>query len=279
MNLDRLGLIAGNGQFPFLVLEEAKKRGIPVVVAAIREETFPEIEQVASPLVDPPRAPVAVHWFKLGQLSKLIKIFKESGVDKVIMAGQVRHTRIFSSARPDLKMMQVLMAVSPKNTDAIIGGVARALEEEGIDLVDSTFLLKPLIAESGVLTRRKPVREEEKDIEYGRRIAREIARFDLGQTVVVRNQVVVAIEAVEGTDETIRRASCLVKGQRLTVVKVSKPNQDMRFDVPVVGLRTLAVLGECNGSALAIDAGKTLILDGPKFIEKADRMKVAILSA
>lgn len=274
-----MGLIAGNGQFPFVVLKEAQKRGLPVVVAAIREETFPEIEKIASQGEDQSGASVDVHWLNLGQLGKLIKIFKGAGVDKVMMAGQVKHARIFSSARPDLKMLRVLMSLSQKNTDTLIGGVARSLEEEGIELIDSTFLLKHLLAEPGVLTRRKPVQEEEKDIQYGRRIAREIARFDLGQTVVVKNQVVVAIEAMEGTNETVRRASRLVSGQRLTVVKVSKPNQDMRFDVPVVGPETLQVFKECTVSALAIDAGKTLILDRPEFIQKADRMKVSIQSA
>lgn len=264
----KLGLIAGNGQFPLLVLEEARKQGIPVVVAAIKEETFPEIEGLAP----------EVHWLGIGQLGKLIQVFKQAGVDKAVMAGQVKHVQIFGSGRPDLKMMRVLLSLPQKNTDALIGGVARALAEEGIELIDSTALLKALIAEPGPLTSRKPNRGEERDIQYGRRIAREVARLDLGQTIVVKDQAVVAVEAMEGTDETIRRAARLVGGQRLTVVKVGKPNQDMRFDVPVIGMRTLEVLRECNVSAMAIDAGRTLILDRPKFLEEADRLKLAIVA-
>lgn len=277
MDIQKLGLIAGNGQFPFLVLKEARKRGIDVVVAAIKEETFPEIEQAAG-AESAGKAAAQVHWLGLGQLGKLIRVFKKAGVERAVMAGQVRHVQIFGSAKPDLKMMRVLMSLPRRNTDALIGGVARALEEEGIQLVSSIFLLGPLLASAGVLTHRQPSRTEMKDIEYGRRVAREIARLDLGQTIVVKNQAVVAIEAMEGTDETIRRAARLVNGQRLTVVKVSKPNQDMRFDVPVVGLQTLDVLAQCGVSAMAIDAGTTLVLDRQEFIKKADRMKIAILA-
>lgn len=272
-----LGLIAGNGDFPFLVLEEARKKGIRVVVAAIRDEASPEIETVARTNLEG-RIPVEVHWLGLGQLGRLIEIFKATAVDKVVMAGQVKHIQIFSSARPDLRMMKVLASLPRKNTDSLIGAVVRALQEEGLKLIDSTSLLGGLIAQPGVLTRRKPGRRETGDIEYGRCIAREIARFDLGQTVVVKDQAVVAVEAMEGTDETIRRASRLVSGQRLTVVKVSKPNQDMRFDVPVVGPRTLKVVAECHVSAMALDAGRTLILDCQAFIEQADGMNLAILS-
>ena len=278
MTTQKLGLIAGNGDFPFLVLEQARKKGIRVVVAAIRDEASPEIETAATTNLER-WVPVEVHWVGLGQLGRLIEIFKAAAVDRVVMAGQVKHIQIFSSARPDLKMMRVLASLPRKNTDSLIGAVAQVLEEEGLKLIDSTSLLGDLIAQPGVLTRRKPGREEKGDIEYGRRIAREIARFDLGQTVVIKEQAVVAVEAMEGTDETIRRASRLVPGQRLTVVKVSKPNQDMRFDVPVVGSRTLKVFAECHVSAMALDAGRTLILDCQEFIEEADRMNLAILSA
>ena len=273
----KLGLIAGNGNFPFLVLEEARKKGIPVVVAAIREEASPEIEKVTEAQFQGP-APVEVHWLGLGQLGRLIEIFKAASVDKVVMAGQVRHVQIFSSARPDIKMIKVLMSLPQKNTDSLIGGVAQVLQQEGLQLIDSTALVGELLAQPGVLTRRKPARQEAEDIEYGRSIARETVRFDLGQTIVVKDQAVVAVEAMEGTDETVRRASRLVGGRRLTVVKVSKLNQDMRFDVPVVGPRTLKVFAECRVSAMAVDAGKTLILDLPEFIEQADRMNLVILS-
>ncbi|MFB3068158.1 MAG: LpxI family protein, partial [Acidobacteriota bacterium] len=265
MKIEKLGLIAGNGRFPLLVLEEALKRDICVVVAAIREEASPEIENFAS------QDTVSLHWLGLGQLGKLIRLFKKAGVEKVVMAGQVKHVQIFSrkgsdsSKRrvilPDLKMTRLFMSLPQKNTQSLIGGVMGVLEKEGLQFIDSTVLLQPLLAQPGVLTQREPDSEELKDMEYGRAVAREIARLDLGQTVVVKDQAVVALEAMEGTDETIRRASRLVKGGRLTVIKLSRPDQDMRFDVPVIGLDTLQVLKECKVSALSIDAGKTLILD------------------
>lgn len=281
MEFQRLGLIAGNGRFPFLVLEEALKREIAVTVVAIREETFPEIDQFAN------QPQVSVHWLGLGQLGKLIRVFKGEGVQKAIMAGQVRHEQIFSRKGgdsvgrrvilPDLKMMKVFISLPQRNTQSLIGGVIKALEKEGIEFIDSTVLLKSLLVESGVLTRRKPNREESKDIECGRPIAQEIARLDLGQTIVIKDQAVVAVEVMEGTDETIRRASRLVGGGRLTVIKVSRPDQDMRFDVPVVGLETLRVFKECNVSALAVDAKKTLLLDREEFIRKADRLKMTVI--
>jgi DUF1009 family protein len=281
VEVQKLGLIAGNGRFPFLVLEEALRQEIAVTVAAIREETFPEIEEFSS------QPQVSVHWLGLGQLGKLIRVFKGEGVHKAIMAGQVKHTQIFSrrggdaSGRrlilPDLKMMKVFMSLPQRNTQSLIGGVIKELEKEGIEFIDSTLLLGALLAESGVLTHREPNREESKDIRYGHPIAREIARLDLGQTIVIKDQAVVAVEVMEGTDETIRRASRLVGGGRLTVIKVSRPNQDMRFDVPVVGLDTLLVLKECNVSALAVDAEKTLILDREEFIREADRLKMTVI--
>ena len=282
MNITKLGLIAGNGRFPFLVLEEALKRDIPVVVAAIREETSPEIEDFAS------QPQVSLHWLGLGQLGKLIRLFKKEDVRKVVMAGQVKHVQIFSRKGsdslmprvilPDLKMARLFMSLPRKNTQSLIGGVIQELEKEGMQFIDSTVLLQPLLAEAGVLTRRQPDSSEAKDMEYGRPVAREIARLDLGQTIVVKDQAVVAVETMEGTDETIRRASRLVKGGRLTVIKVSRPDQDMRFDVPVVGLDTLQVLQECNVSALSLDAGTTLILDRESFIQEADRQKMTVVA-
>jgi DUF1009 family protein len=264
-----------------LVLEEALRREITVTVAAIREETLPEIEEFAN------RPQVSVHWLGLGQLGKLIRVFKGAGVQKAIMAGQVKHIQIFSrkggdsSGRrlilPDLKMMKVFMSLPERNTQSLIGGVIEELEKEGIEFIDSTVLLASLLPEAGVLTRREPSSEELMDIEYGRPIAQEIARLDLGQTVVIKDRAVVAVEAMEGTDETIRRASRLVGGGRLTVIKVSRPGQDMRFDVPVVGLDTLLVLKECNVSALAVDAEKTLVLDREEFIREADRLEMAVI--
>jgi len=282
MNITKLGLIAGNGRFPFLVLEEALKREIPVVVAAIREEASPEIEDFAS------QPQVSLHWLGLGQLGKLIRLFKKEDVRTVVMAGQVKHVQIFSRKGsdslmprvilPDLKMARLFMSLPHKNTQSLIGGVIQELEKEGMQFIDSTVLLQPLLAEAGVLTRRKPDRSETRDMEYGRPVAREIARLDLGQTIVVKDQAVVAVETMEGTDETIRRASRLVKGGRLTVIKVSRPDQDMRFDVPVVGLDTLQVLQECNVSALSLDAGTTLILDRESFIQEADRQKMTVVA-
>ncbi len=282
MNISKLGLIAGNGRFPFLVLEEALKRDIPVVVAAIREETFAEIEDFAS------QPQVSLHWLGLGQLGKLIRLFKKEKVQKVVMAGQVKHVQIFSRKGsdslkprvilPDMKMARLFMSLPHKNTQSLIGGVIGELEKEGMQFIDSTALLQPLLAQAGVLTRRRPDRSETKDMEYGRPVAREIARLDLGQTIVVKDQAVVAVETMEGTDETIRRASRLVKGGRLTVIKVSRPDQDMRFDVPVVGLDTLQVFQEFNVSALSLDAGVTLILDRESFIQEADRQKMTVVA-
>ncbi|MFQ5739110.1 MAG: LpxI family protein [Acidobacteriota bacterium] len=283
--LRRLGLIAGNGRFPFLVLEEARKKGIAVVVAAIKEETFPEIEEYSQSESGPG---VSVHWIGLGQLGKLIRTFKKEKIDKVVMAGQVRHVQIFAprsaakrrrlTALPDLKMWRLLKSLPHKNTESLIAGVAAVLEREGIELLDSTLLLRDLLPEAGVLTKRGLTPEEVRDIEYGRPLARELARLDLGQTLVVKDQAVVAIEAMEGTDETIRRAARLVKKQRLTVIKVSRPRQDMRFDVPVVGIDTLGVLGECHVSAMAIDARRTLILDRAQFIQEADRLGISLVA-
>lgn len=281
-----VGLIAGNGRFPLLSLEEAIRRRIPVVVAAIREEAEPEIADFAARAA--PEAPVAVHWIGLGQLGKLIDLFRRQGVRTAIMAGQVRHVRIFAaqpgaarrllSALPDGRMLRLLASLPRRDTESLIGGIADALRAEGIELLASTALLGHLIAEAGVLTKRAPNRSENRDIEYGRPLARQLAGLDLGQTIVVKDQAVVAVEAMEGTDETIRRASRLTGGRRLTVVKAGRPCQDMRFDVPVVGLDTLKIFRQCNVSALAIDAGRTLILDRPQFVQQANRLKLAIVA-
>lgn len=237
-----------------------------MVVAAIKEEAFPEIAQAAK----------TVHWLGLGQLGKLIKIFHQAGITRAIMAGQVKHKQIFSSIVPDLKLLKLLTSLTSRNTDSLIGAVARVLDEEGIQLLDSTLFLKPLLPEPGVLTRRPPSEEEEKDILYGRQIAQEIARLDLGQTIVVREQACIAVEAMEGTDAVIRRAAELAGQRPITVVKVSKPNQDMRFDVPVIGLPTIQLMAEVNATAMAIDAHKTLVMDREKVIELADQRQISI---
>jgi DUF1009 family protein len=263
---ERWGLIAGNGHFPFLVLEGARSRGIEMAVIAIREEASPELERVTARL----------HWVSLGELSRAIELLHREGVNRAVMAGQVKHNKIFSSIRPDWKLAKLLMALPAKNTDSLIGAVAKILEEEGIQLVDSTAFLAPLIPEAGVLTRRAPDVEEAGDIDYGRNVARQIAGLDLGQTVVVRDRACVAIEAMEGTDEAIERAARITGGQRLVVVKVSKPGQDMRFDVPVVGLRTIEVMHRCKATALAIDAGRTLLFDRERLLEAANSAGIAI---
>jgi DUF1009 family protein len=265
---NKYGLIAGNGKFPFLVLEAARSQGIEMVVAAIKEETFPEIERHAG----------TVHWMSLGQLGKLIKTFKAEGVSRAIMAGQVRHKQIFSSIVPDLKMIQLLASLATKNTDSLIGAVAKLLEDEGIQLLDSTSFLRPLLPEPGVLTSRTPTAEEAKDLDYGRRIARELGRLDLGQTVVISDSACVALEAMEGTDAVIERAAGLVNGSPLRVVKLAKPNQDLRFDVPVVGIPTVRLLKRVNATAMAIEAGKTLMIDRADLLNEANAAGICIVA-
>ena len=265
---NKYGLIAGNGRFPFLVLEAARSQGIDMVVAAIKEETFPEIEQHAT----------TVHWMSLGQLGKLIKTFKSQGVNRAIMAGQVKHKQIFSSIVPDLKMIQLLASLATKNTDSLIGGVARLLENEGIQLMDSTSFLRPLLPEPGVLTRRKPSESEKADLDYGYRIARELGRLDLGQSVVVSDGACIALEAMEGTDAVMERAASLAGGRMLRVVKLAKPNQDLRFDVPVIGLSTVRLMARLKVSALAIEARKTLMIDREELIREADADEITIVA-
>lgn len=260
------GLIAGNGRFPFLVLEAARSQGIEMAVIALREEASPELEAIAKRL----------HWVSLGELSRALDLLHREGVTRAVMAGQVKHTKIFSSIRPDWKLAKLIFSLSRKNTDSLIGAVARVLEEEGIQLVDSTAFLKPLLPEPGVLTRRAPDARESADIAYGREIARHVAGLDLGQTVIISDRACVAVEAMEGTDETIERAARLAAGKPLVVVKVAKPRQDMRFDVPVVGLRTVEVMRRSQATALAIDAGRTLLFDRPQLIEAADEAAIAM---
>ncbi|HSM87246.1 MAG TPA: UDP-2,3-diacylglucosamine diphosphatase LpxI [Candidatus Limnocylindrales bacterium] len=281
----KLGLIAGNGSFPLLLLDAARAQGAQVVVAAIREETSPLIEQ---------RGAAAVHWMSLGELSKLIETFKKEGVHTAIMAGQVKHKQIFSSIRPDWRLAKVLFSLGTRNTDSLIGAVARVLEDEGIHLISSTSYLEPLLAKAGVLTRRAPSDSETKNIEYGRQVARHLARFDIGQTVVIAEAACVAVEAMEGTDATILRAGEIMRSlsehdgpddtqpallsRALTVVKVAKPNQDMRFDVPVVGVKTIETMQHAGATCLAVDAGKCLLLDGDNVVTAANRAGIALLA-
>jgi DUF1009 family protein len=275
---ERLGLIAGNGRFPFLVLDAARAQGYEVVVAAIKEETFPEIES---------HGPAVIHWMSLGELSRLIETFQREGVHRAIMAGQVKHKQIFSSIRPDWRLAKVLLALGSRNTDSLLGAVAKVLADEGITLENSTALLEPLLAKPGVLTRRTPSQQESKNVEYGRTVARHLAQYDIGQTVVVAESACVAVEAMEGTDETIERAGRIMKSlegdastlsRALTVVKIAKPNQDMRFDVPVIGSKTIDVMRAAGATCLSVDAGKCLLLDGDAVISAADAANIAIVS-
>lgn len=265
----RYGLIAGNGRFPFLVLEGARSEGVELAVAAIKEEADPLIESLAA----------RVEWIGVGQLGKLIKFFKREGVNRAIMAGQVKHVQIFKlNALPDLQMARMLARLKRRNTDSLIGAVADRLASEGIELVDSTTFIQPLLARMGVLTKRVPNKHEAADIDYGLHVAGELARLDIGQTIVVKDQAVVALEAMEGTDTTIRRASELVRGRPLTVVKVAKPRQDMRFDVPVIGRETIDTMRICHVTALSIAADRTLVFDREEVVVEADRAKIAIVA-
>jgi DUF1009 family protein len=265
-NSNGWGLIAGNGRFPFLVLEGARSQGIEMAVIALKEEASPELEKLAKTL----------HWVSLGELSKTIDLMHKEGVKNAVMAGQVKHNKIFSSIRPDWKLAKLLFSLPRKNTDALIGAVARVLEDEGIKLMDSTLFLKPLLPEIGVLTKRAPDGREATDITYGLGVARQIAGMDIGQTVVISDGACVAVEAMEGTDETIARAARIVDGKPLVVVKVSKPGQDMRFDVPVIGLPTIEQMKSSGATALAVDAGRTLLFDRDKLIELANAAGIAI---
>ena len=275
---NKLGLIAGNGKFPFLIVEVARAQGLEVVVAAIREETAPDIESSGA---------TSVHWLSLGELSKLIETFKNAGVARAIMAGQVKHKQIFSSIKPDWRLAKLLLSLRTRNTDALLGAVAKVLGDEGIALENSTSFLEPLLARPGVLTQRQPSEEEKKNIAYGRSVARHLAQYDVGQTVVVAEGACVAVEAMEGTDATIERAGQLMRSlegdastlsRALTVVKISKPNQDMRFDVPVIGVKTIEMMRAAGASCLGVDAGKCLLLDGDAIVQAADGARIAIIT-
>jgi DUF1009 family protein len=271
----KLGLIAGNGTFPFLVLNAARAQGFDVVVAAIKEEACPEIGA---------KGAAVVHWLSLGELSKLIDTFKAEGVTRAIMAGQVKHKQIFSSIKPDWRLAKLLLSLGTRNTDSLLGAVAKVLADEGIMLENSTALLEPLLAKAGVLTKRTPTEQERKNIEYGRAVARHLAQYDVGQTVVIAESACVAVEAMEGTDATIVRAGEIMRSlegdstlsRALTVVKIAKPNQDMRFDVPVVGVKTIDVMRQAGASCLAVDAGRCLLLDGTGVIKAADESGISV---
>ena len=279
-NTERLGLIAGNGKFPFLVLDAARSQGLEVVVAAIQEETSPEIEQCGA---------ASVHWLSLGDLSKLIETFQREGVTRAIMAGQVRHKQIFSSIKPDWRLAKVLLGLATRNTDSLIGAIARVLEAEGIHLISSTALLEPLLAADGVMTSRGPTDSEQTSITYGRAVAQHLSRFDIGQTVVIAEAACIAVEAMEGTDATILRAGEIMKSpslgkepstlsRALAVIKVAKTNQDMRFDVPVVGMRTIETMKQAGATCLALDAGRCLIFDKPAVIAAANAAGICIVA-
>ena len=281
--MDTLGLIAGNGRFPFLLLDAARGRGLRVVVAAIKEETDPEMDLRAAAEPDH----IRVHWMSLGELSKLIETFQREGVSRAVMAGQVRHKQIFSAIRPDWRLAKLLMSLRTRSTDVLLGAVAKVLGDEGIQLISSTAYLEPLLARAGVLTERAPTEAEAADIAYGLQVARGIAGFDLGQTVVIAAGACVAVEAMEGTDATIARAGALMRSasseetgtlsRSLTVVKVAKPKQDMRFDVPVVGIPTIAAMQAAGVTCLAVEAGRTLIFDEAGLLHAANTAGIAVV--
>jgi DUF1009 family protein len=292
---EKLGLIAGNGTFPFLVLDAARAQGFEVVVAAIKEEASPEIEA---------RGAVAVHWVSLGELSKLIDTFKAEGVTRAVMAGQVKHKQIFSAIRPDWRLAKLLLSLGTRNTDSLLGAVAKVLADEGIMLENSTALLEPLLAKSGLLTKRAPTEQERKNIDYGRAVARGLAQYDIGQTVVIAGAACVAVEAMEGTDAAIERAGEIMRSldaeaesptlrkeregwgtldasllsRALTVVKIAKPKQDMRFDVPVIGVKTIETMVKAGASCLAVDAGRCLLLDGEATTRAADAAGICVIA-
>jgi UDP-2,3-diacylglucosamine hydrolase len=282
--MTRLGLIAGNGKFPLLVLDAARAQGYEVIVVAIKEEASPELTSHGA---------ASVHWLSLGDLSKLIDTFKAEGVTRAVMAGQVKHKQIFSAIKPDWRLAKMLLSLGTRNTDSLLGAVAKVLADEGIVLENSTALLEPLLAKSGVLTKRSPTEKERKNIEYGRTVGRGLASYDIGQTVVIAESACVAVEAMEGTDATIERAGLLMRSlgvesnsegsaaastlsRALTIVKLAKPKQDMRFDVPVIGLKTIETMVRAGASCLALDAGRCLLLDGEAITRAADDVGIAM---
>jgi UDP-2,3-diacylglucosamine hydrolase len=277
-----LGLIAGNGQFPFLLLDAARAHGRRVVVAAIREETDGAMNARAAE-----DAGTTVYWLSLGELSRLIETFQSEGVTQAVMAGQVKHKQIFSSIRPDWRLAKLLLNLRTRNTDMLLGAIAKVLSDEGIELISSTSFLEPLLAPAGVLTRRAPNEQERKDIAYGRKVATALAGYDIGQTVVIAGQACVAVEAMEGTDATIKRAGALMRqhggeastlSRGLTVVKVAKPDQDMRFDVPVIGMPTIETMRSAGATCLAVEAGRTLLFDQDQIAAAADLAGIAIIA-
>jgi DUF1009 family protein len=268
--MSRIGLIAGNGRFPFLALRGARSLGHDVTIVAVKEEAWPDLEQVAREVA------ADFHWVSLGQLGRCIKILKAAGISQALMAGQVKHVRIFTGVVPDLKLLSVITRLKARNTDALISAVAGVMRDEGIELLDSTAFLGPLLAREGVLTARAPTEEEQGDFAFGYRMADAIAALDIGQTIVVKDKAVVAIEAMEGTDEVIARAGSLA-GPGTRIVKVAKPNQDMRFDVPVIGIPTIEAMRSAGAVALSIDAGRTLVLDGEQVFTSANDAGIAIV--
>ncbi|MCX6551064.1 MAG: UDP-2,3-diacylglucosamine diphosphatase LpxI [Acidobacteria bacterium] len=267
----RLGLIAGNGTFPFLVLEAARRLGHDVTVIAVQEEASADLEAAAA---REPRA--AIHWASLGHLGRAIEIMQAAGVTHAVMAGQVKHAKIFSGIVPDRLFLSVLLKLRSRNTDALISAVAAVMRDHGIELVDSTAFLTPLLAKPGVLTRRAPTEDEQGDFTFGYRMADAIAGLDIGQTIAVKSAAVVAVEAMEGTDAVIARAGRLA-GPGVRIVKVAKPNQDMRFDVPVVGVATIAAMRDAGATALSVDAGRALLLDGDEVLRAADEAGIAMV--
>jgi len=293
----KLGLIAGNGRFPFLLLDAARAQGLPVVVAAIREEADAEMDRRAAA-----DGGISVYWLSLGELSRLIDTFRKEGVSKAVMAGQVKHKQIFSSIRPDWRLAKLLLNLRTRSTDMLLGAVAKVLGDEGIELISSTSFLEPLLAREGVLTVRAPREEERRNIDYGLRVARAVAGFDIGQTVVVAAQACVAVEAMEGTDRAIERAGELMASleddastlhpsgkdpspgpptleRRLTVIKVAKPNQDMRFDVPVIGIHTIETMIRAGASCLSLEADRTLLFDREAVLRRAAAAGIAIVAS
>ena len=266
----RIGIIAGNGKFPFLALQGARDLGHDVTVVAVKEEAFPDLEEAAR------KAGADLHWVSLGQLGKCIKLLKGAGISRAVMAGQVKHAKIFSGIIPDLTLLSVLRRLKSRNTDALISAVADVMRDDGIELLDSTVFLEPLLAHEGVLSDRAPTAEERADFEFGYRMADAVAALDIGQTIAVKHKAVVAVEAMEGTDEVIGRAGYLA-GPGVRIIKVAKPNQDMRFDVPVIGLATIQAMRVAGASALSIDAGRTLVLDGEQVFASANDAGIAII--
>jgi UDP-2,3-diacylglucosamine hydrolase len=264
---DIIGLIAGGGRFPFMVASSARKRGARVVAVAHLGDTDPALADVVDKIT----------WIKLGQLGKLISSFKKDGVRKALMAGTITKSRMFGRVRPDLKGLSLLSRIAILHDDGILRGLATELAKEGVEIISSTHYMPELLAPKGCLTKKKPGKKQEEDIQFGWKVAKELGRLDVGQCVVVRDRTVLALEAIEGTDETIKRGG-RIAGKDAIIVKVSKPNQDLRFDVPSVGIETIKVMSEVKASVLAVEAGKTLIFDGPEMLDYADKLGISVVA-